>query len=290
MNFINRIIKTYKNGKKYPDLKQKYDHLKSKLDEEESEQKSLTQKVDELQSALKEARASIKQLKKDDASTPNPEDLKNFFMYPDEQITWMYPIRGGNDIPVTHAFSVADDSGIVAEAQKVVKKGGLRRKNNPTQVADYFYRYVENNWDWDYTTDRKNFGKIEYWMAPDDALEEMEGDCDDKALAMHMVLRQVLKEAGFGNSVWRIRFAASRTLAGGHAYNIWLGEDCEWYVMESTMDAEGSRAKTWGNTPLRENNFYYDFYGFATPEQTWRGDLDVVEPHQDDEHDHFMET
>jgi len=290
MNFIKSIWQTYQQGKKYPQVKAELEQVKQKLDAELEESESLGQKVDELQKALKEARNNIKQLKDGGPESPNPQELKNFFMYPDEQTTWAYPIRGGNDIPVTHAFSVADDSGIVAEAQKVVKKGGLRRKNNPTQVADYFYRYVENNWDWDYTTDRKNFGKIEYWMAPDDALEEMEGDCDDKALAMHMVLRQVLKEAGFGNSVWRIRFAASRTLAGGHAYNIWLGEDCEWYVMESTMDAEGSRAKTWGNTPLRENNFYYDFYGFATPEQTWRGDLDVVEPYEDKDHEHFMET
>jgi len=290
MNFIKRIWHTYQNGKKYDEKVAELQQLNDKYEALQKENEELDSQLEKTKSALQEARASIKQLKKDDASTPNPEDLKNFFMYPDEQNDWAYPVRGGARIPVTHAFSVADDSGIVDEAQKVVAKGGLRRKNNPTQIADYFYRYVENNWDWDYTTDRKNFGKIEYWMAPDDALEEMEGDCDDKALAMHMVLRQVLKEAGFGNSVWRIRFAASRTLAGGHAYNIWLGEDCEWYVMESTMDAEGSRAKTWGNTPLRENNFYYDFYGFATPEQTWRGDLDVVEPYEDKDHEHFMET
>jgi len=290
MNFIKQIWHTYQQGKKYPQVKAELDNAKEKLNAELAESESLGKKVDELQKSLKEARQSIKQLKKDDASTPNPEELKNFFMYPDEQARWTYDIRGKGQRPVKYVFAVSDESLIVEEAQEVVTKGGLRRKNNPTQVADYFYRYVENNWDWDYTTDRKNFGKIEYWMAPDDALEEMEGDCDDKALAMHMVLRQVLKEAGFADSVWRIRFVASRTLSGGHAYNIWLAEDCEWYVIESTMDAEGSRAKTWGNTPLRENNFYYDFYGFATPEQTWRGDIDVVEPHQDKEHDHYMET
>jgi len=163
-----------------------------------------------------------------------------------------------------------------------VKKGGLRNKNNPTQVADYFYRYVDSNWEWDYTRDSEKFGRIEYWQAPDKSAHGREGDCDDLTLLMHVVLRRVLEMSGMEDSVWRVRLAASRTLSGGHAYNIWLAEDCEWYVMESTMDMDGSLERTWLETPLRQNNFYYDFYGFATPEQTWRGDLDSVQPADDE--------
>jgi len=171
---------------------------------------------------------------------------------------------------------------IVDFARKLVQKGSLRSKNNPTQIATFVYSYFEEEFEFDYTVDREQFGKIEYWEQADKTLETREGDCDDLALVMHLVLREVLRQTGFGDHVWRIRFTASRTLSGGHAYNIWLGEDLEWYVMESTMDQEGSFHRTWLETPLRHNNFYHSFYGFATPEQTWRGDLDSVQPADDD--------
>jgi len=290
MSFIKRIWQTYRQGKKYPQVKTELEQAKQKLNVEEDESKSLGQKVNELQKALKEARNSIKQLKDGGPESPDPQELKNFFMYPDEQNYAQYDIRGEGRRPVELAFRVDDESVIVEEAKEMVAKGGLRRKNDPTQVIDYCYRYVENNWGWNYETDKEQFGKIEYWMKPDKALESKTGDCEDKGLAMHLVFRKVLELAGFKEAQWRIRLAASRTLAGGHAYNIWLAEDCEWYVVESTMDAEGSRARTWKKTPLRNNNFYYNFYFFATPHQTWRGDLDVVEPYNDSEHKHYHDS
>jgi len=620
MKFKNKLISILggvPHGK-YDDKVAKLQQCKDQKSSCLSSKEKLEESQNELKSALSEARSSIKELK-DRGKSRNPQEMKDFFMYPEEQNSWDYPIHGQGRRPVRTVFAVSDDSELVAEAQKVVQKGNLRNQNHPTQIANYFYEYVESNWDWDYETDKEHFGKIEYWQSPDKSIKDMTGDCvafdeevitkggiktvedieegdqvlsydfdedeyvykpvinkwdkgeqevkevefrnrksiqvtenhpmmvrqhqsndgkyekkylsdvdlsrwwkrkvpssvnlqvetedkewftkdhayifghfcaegwteesrrastsghsindeiaeiydklgidyrlgqngtgvptleildeqfrnlcletkensfninvpewllflpeekieafvdgyflgdghikhstednsfpvfstssqqfaedlgfmlnrlgrptyqykqlnhggvgdepiyrvhtnpnshfakerehenmgeasikeirdagtkqvydfevkdthtfffkngilthncDDLSVLMHWVLRKVLELSGFEEAKWRVRFVASRTLSGGHAYNIWLAEDCEWYVMESTMDMEGSLEKTWLETPLRENNFYYDFYGFATPTQTWRGGLDVVEPYEDEE-PHYMET
>jgi hypothetical protein len=97
---------------------------------------------------------------------------------------------------------------------------------------------------------------------------------------MHAVIKQALVSLGKEEHAWRIRLTASRTLTEPHAYNVWLGDSGEWYVIESTLDREGSYERAWRNTPIRHNNFYYDFFGFATVDQTWGGDMDAFEPHE----------
>ena len=61
------------------------------------------------------------------------------------------------------------------------------------------------------------------------------------------------------DSYWRLEFCAWVLVSslGGHALNTWLGEDGEYYAIESTFDLKNSHARTWLKTPIRYNNLYY---------------------------------
>ena len=89
---------------------------------------------------------------------------------------------------------------------------------------------------------------------------------------MHAVIVELLEMFNMSEYAWRLKFTASHVLGeGGHAYNIWLHDDGEWYVIESTYDLRGSFRRTWLKTPIRNNNMYYNFWGFARPDRSWKG-------------------
>jgi len=288
IKWIKSVLETYRKGKKFDELEDKKDDLKTDVDRLENREEELEGKLQKAlneakkaEEAIQEARKKIRELRDEDKA-PDPDTLKAYYMMKYEQNDWEYPIRGdGTDIPVSYAFNHSNKEIVTDYAKQTKDRHDLSNENTPTELMTALYEDTVKEWDWDYELDKEHFGKIEYWQAPDKSLKDMTGDCDDKTLAMIVVARRLLELCGHGESKWRIRLAAGRTLSGGHAYSVWLAEDCEWYVMESTMDARGSLTRVWLETPIRNQNFYKEFYGFATPEQTWRGDLDVVEPYED---------
>ena len=284
MNFLNKIIQTYKKGKRYDETKQELQHTKQELDDTINEYVELQEKVAELESSLDSAEELIKKYESKEEKI-SVEEVKDFYMMPHRQGRWTHNMRSRGRKDVRLLFrDIEDFEALTSEAQHIVGKGRLSERNmGVDDIVSYVYQHINDKWDWRYVRDQEKYGVPEYWEDPSIAVQEKEGDCDSKAGAMHMVIREVLKEVGHEDSIWRLRFVASRTLTEPHAYNVWLADDHEWYVIESTLDPDGSLSRTWMNTPLRHNNFYYDYWGFATRSNTWWGSRNVVNSYEEEE-------
>jgi len=91
----------------------------------------------------------------------------------------------------------------------------------------------------------------------------------------------MLKELGILEHYWRIKIACGRLVGyGGHAFNIWLHDDGEWYVIESTYDLANSYKKTWLKTPIKNNNLYRDFWGFIRKDRSWLSKYSSLQPYK----------
>lgn len=283
---INKIKKVLKKllgcTKKEEELRNKISKYKETLGEVEGEVSSLRNSLEDAEKLVEKQKGKISDLRDVDFDV---EKFKDYYMMPHRQGKWTYNMRGEGRRPVQLFFRELEDEGVIRrEAKDFVEKGGLRSRDKGVDyIVDKAYREVVEEWDWDYVSDQEKYGKPEYWEDPSIAIVEKEGDCDSKAGAMHMFIKHVLEETGYGDSTWRIRFVASKTHSEPHAYNVWLASDGEWYVVESTLDQKGSFKRAWMNTPLRHNNFYFDYYGFATSSDTWWGSRGVIKPYEEEE-------
>lgn len=283
MNWLQSLLKTYRKGKQYDDLQRRFNELQKEKKSLQSTHKkkvnSLKTRLQKCEDALSSAKQFIKQVRSD--NRVDLEKHKNYYMYPSEQDTITYNMRRRGRVDVREAFRVEDEEQLCGFTQDLIEKGGLSSKNSPLQIVDKLYKLFVYEVSWNYVTDDELYGRIEYWQEASKSSELLRGDCDDLSILMHMTIRKALQLLGYESEVWRLRFVAGRTLTEGHAYNIWLHYDGEWYVIESTLDEKESFEKTWLKTPLRKNNLYGNIYFFTTPEQSWKGDEDIVEPYKD---------
>lgn len=289
---IGHIIKVYRLGKKYHNMKEEKER---KIKELERKKTILSNKLDEVEDKLTNVEKSYKEAKKaiedfkDKGELPSPNSLKEHYMYKYEQSPWTYDAKGEGRMEVSRTLRYDNEEIIREYARETKERHDLTSDNTPDEIMTKLYEDSIREWDWDYETDKEHFGMIEYWQDADKSLKDMTGDCDDKAIAMYCVAELLFEMLGKGDNFWRLRFTAGRTLSGGHAFCVWLSDDLQWYVVESTMDAEGSYRRAWLEAAIKNQNFYSEFYGFATKYRTWRGDLDVMEPHEDAESPHYME-
>jgi predicted transglutaminase-like cysteine proteinase len=254
MNFIQRLIHRYQD---YPALQRRLE--KTRAEKQEANK------------ALEQVRDRLNELKEAQNESIDVLEHKEYYMYP-EQGSWFYDTnRDGRRINTKNVFDPVRFDALVEEARVCIEKGGLTSTNTPSQVTERCIVHVFRNWDWNYRRDKQKFGKIEYWQNPKDSFEDMEGDCDDLAILMNVFVREVLRQVGLEEHVWRVRLRAGPTLVEGHAYNIWLHNDGEWYAVESTLDLRDSFYKTWLKTPVQNNNLYQGSWGYASPERSWSG-------------------
>lgn len=123
----------------------------------------------------------------------------------------------------------------------------------------------------------------EQWRRADQVMADMRDDCDGLAVLMHELTRRVLTIKGFKGSYWRLKYTTGQLLGeAGHAFNIWLHDDGEWYAVESTYDLRGSLMKTWLKTPIRNNNLYVYYWGFARTDKSWVGSSGDLIPYKED--------
>jgi hypothetical protein len=137
-------------------------------------------------------------------------------------------------------------------------------KDNTEQIALSWMKYKKEKFDsrvWKYVSDPS--GK-DLWRSPEETIKLCYGDCDDWATLGHYVIRAILKKLG----VWkvnkhRLKFVCGNvnrggtipSCAGGHAYGVWLGEDNEWYTVESTYYPEMA-ISNYGKLPQKYSKMY----------------------------------
>jgi len=221
---------------------------------------------------------------------------REYYQYPSQTKKWTYTTKRnkhGRSLQrqdVRHTLIPRNEEQVRKHTKKIIQETQKYypehiQSQDPDQIVTALYKWWTLKADWTYREDHRK-GYMEHWPTPLQALKTMTDDCDGKAIAMHTTIYKALRILGHQRSAWRLRFAAVKTLREGHALNIWLANDGEWYVVESTLDAQNSLKMTWLETPARHNNFYQDWYGFSTKHRSWKGNLDSLEPAKDPSVEH----
>jgi hypothetical protein len=261
MNFIKQLINTYRKGEQYNNLYDNYLRLSNEYD-------FLTDEYEETSKQLEKLREELSSLNQ----TLDINSLKDWYEGRREPSTWFYNGQrlGKKDVKVY--LTPSDDKPFKKLADELITKYKLSKDNNPTEIISAMYKYWNLSGSWTYKYDKDLYGSVEWWEDPLTAFTKRKGDCESKAMVMYNTAYWMLKKLGKGDSVWRLTFVCSMVLGeGGHGYLTWLYNDGEYYVIESTYDNVRSKNKTWLKTPIRYNNLYHSFWGFATLERSWKG-------------------
>ena len=208
-------------------------------------------------------------------------ELKNWYYTRfSRQPSWYYNAYSNGTREVSGVIRAGDQEIIKKASEKLIKDSNLNKNNTPEEVIENIAGYFMKRGNWTYVIDNIEHGVREYWAPASKSWETRRGDCDSLAILMHNLIHYMFKELKLEQHYWRLKFTAMGTLTEAHAFNIWLGEDGEWYVLESTLDLSGSFKKTWLRTPLRNNNLYTgNPWGFADREKSWRGLLSSLQPY-----------
>lgn len=200
--------------------------------------------------------------------------------------TWAYNYDSKYSKPVENSLLNADE-GIMKEAAKqlindtnVSMSKKLTKKSTPEEVISKVVYYFMRPSNWTYVSDIKEYGVREFWAPAHISWQTRRGDCDSLAILMHNLIFYIFEELGLSEHYWRLKLTAWSTMVEPHAFNIWLGEDGEWYVIESTLDLIGSFTKTWLKTPIRFNNLYSSPWGFARRDRSWVGRMNSLLPYE----------
>jgi hypothetical protein len=258
-----------------------YNELQITIIQQQEMIKLLIDKATEYQGKYETAKAEIQELINKDKLRIN--DLKDWYESRRLQSNWAY--NGGRLglSDVKNYLKPRDNDPFVELAKQIIEKYDLNEDMSPTQVVEGIYRYWNLKASWTYKTDLQLFKKQEWWEDPTDALSLRQGDCESKAHCMYNTVKQAFILLKKEEDFWRLTFVCSMVLGeGGHGYLTWLANDGEYYVVESTYDAVNSHWKTWLKTPIRYNNLYYDFWGFATDQKSWSGTYSALTRFEDD--------
>ena len=209
------------------------------------------------------------------------EDVKEYYENKYSGAPWKYDFEGsGRERDTKYALRVTANGEIILK--EIAKEIFDRYKpNNPNEVVKSVMRYFSLRASWKYKYDKDNYGKNEFWALAETSAASRVGDCDDLAIFMHNIIFYILEMAGMSEQYWRLKLCAGSLLGeGGHCFNVWLADDGEWYTVESTYDLKGSLSKTWLKTPIRNNNMYRSFWGFARKDRSWKSSNMVLKPYK----------
>jgi len=278
MNWLNRFFETYNKGKVYDTLMERYtiqinmavdlelfnDGLREDLKNELIKNELLNNQIKTLLSSGK----------------IDLEETKEWYENKYGDAIWLYSYDG--DVikkDVKHALSVRNEEPVIELSNILIAKYGLGSSDSPEQVISKTIQYFALKRSWEY---KKDIGEL--WSPADESAITREGDCDDLAILMHNVIYYLFVLLGLEQHYWRLKLCAGGLLGeGGHCFNIWLGETGEWYVVESTYDLIGSWRKTWLKTPIKNNNLYRNYWGFARKDRSWKGNASSLEPYKKQE-------
>jgi len=200
----------------------------------------------------------------------NVLDYKRKYELAHEAKPFKYPFRGdGNSIDIKRALylSQEDEQSFKQECiEYFFEKYKPKNELDVVEMVQKHFRYKKN---FTYKTEQ-----IDVWENALVGWRSLVGDCDLLAILMYNIIYYSLQKLSLDNHIWRLELMISTLLGeGGHALNKWLHTDGEWYSIESTYDLKGNYSRNWLRTPIRYNNLYSKFRGFATKNKSWKGSL-----------------
>jgi len=205
-------------------------------------------------------------------------ELKSFYENKYTGGTWKYSFNGdGKERDIKYALRTtkAGEKDIMDIVREIIRR---YKVDTATEAVEATMRYFKLRGQWTYKYDKDLYGLPEFWAMAEKSAKSRQGDCDDLAILMHNVIYFMLKQKGMMDQYWRLKYAVGMLLGeGGHAFNIFLADDGEWYTVESTFDLKGSYDRTWLKTPTKNNNMYKSFWGFARKDRSWKGDIRSLE-------------
>ena len=272
----NPILKFIRNLVGYYELEQRYKKETEVLEEEADEQSKI---IADLKNEIKDLKIEKQAAKDTIQEMIHKEkvdilDVKSWYenKFPQEAWTYNFRAKGNEDVKYAFRFDKKDGKKVLRELSEEIIERYNMEKPTPKEVIERVKQYFRIRRNWTYRTDLQEYDMREYWAPVDVSIKSRRGDCDSLALVMHMLIRDIFDIKGLQEHKWRLKLTASTVLGeGGHAFNIWLHDDGEWYVIESTYDLAGSFSRTWLKTPMRYNNLYQRLWGFARPDRSFRG-------------------
>ena len=274
MNFIQQWLNIYSKGLEFDNLEDDYNTLQASYDAVVISNSDLINEVELVQFELKEALKQPEPL--------NILDLKEWYENKYGSKPWTYNFNSDGkqrDIKYALRETTGGAKFLREYAQIIFDK---YKPQTPTEVVEVVMRWFKRSTAWKYTSDVKQFNKLDFWQTAEDSLNTFEGDCDDLAILMHCLIYHLLNLTGYESHYWRVKLCIADLLGeGGHALNVWLGDDGEWYAVESTYDLKGSFDRSWLKAPIKYNNLYKGFRGFARKDKSWNGNLKVLDGYED---------
>lgn len=272
---IQNIIMFFKNAFSYTeDIKLKNEtimNLSNSIYNLQAKIVDLNNEIESIRAEKEAAKEEIaKLLFKEQASV---QEFKAWYISRMGNQTWTYDWDRKGSKPVEQSFRYKDKktgpAKLTSLANKIISTYKIK---NPTytELIEHVKTYFTNRNNWTYVYDHQNPlhpGMDDYWQEIDVSIDRKRGDCEDLAILMHVLIKELFDIFNYSDYKWRLWFTAGRMLGyGGHAYNIWLHDDGQYYGIESTFDLENNFRRAWLNAPIVYNNLYVDFWGFATPD------------------------
>ena len=235
--------------------------------------------ITELEARLEDIKKSLKK------KTVDINDFKDYYENKKESSSWRYPFLGDGvyrDVKLALRDSTDGEKKLRGAARGLIEEFALNSDDKPELVIESVIKYFRKKNNWSYKKDEENSAqgkKRDFWQKAEVSWESRVGDCEDLSILMHNLIYYIFDILGLGKHYWRLEFSAWVLISneGGHAQNTWLGEDGEWYVIESTYDLTGSFSRTWLKTPIRYNNLYKKPLGWARKDRSWRGSISSLE-------------
>ena len=273
MNFFQTLIETYNKGLKYDSLKSSYDSLYNVLS---TERKQFTKIINDLEKENILSHNQILHLENERESYLKPV-IEPFVL--DKSLSllkkkiqpeaYKYPFKGdGRDYDIKYSLIVTGNSLIVKYGDIIDKKYS---PSTPTECCGVVQQYFYKDKIPKYVSDDIQFNKRDYWQPVDEFLQTWNGDCDEVARAMHILIKYLLDKKGFSEHYDRLYLHINNNYLEGHANNIWLHDDGYFYTIESTIDLKGSYERKWLHVPLGYDSFYTKTRGIANLNGSHKG-------------------
>lgn len=266
MKFLKQILDTYKKGLSY-------DSMVVVNKELVKEQEQFKQCIFDLEKELILVHSDLEECSQTQIEpildTFNLERSISILEKTIEPGAFKYAIRGdGNKVDMKYALTYKYDSIVKMYAERVRRE---YKPTTPTECVEAVMRWFIYKQPPKYVRDEVQFGKRDYWAKADDFLMKWEGDCEDTAISMHVIIKSLLELQGFGEHYDRLYLSVNLNWVEPHANNLWLADDGYFYTIESTIDAKGTFKRKWLNVPLKYDAFYTKILGIANLNGSHKG-------------------
>lgn len=250
MNWLSKLLKTYNDGLKYPQLEEEHYELAKTLT---VERQQFTNCITDLENEIVLLHADLLE-----CSETNIEPIVDTFNLKTtlsnlkkkiESTPFKYPFMGnGIDVDIKKSLYVKDQE-IVDTFVKLIQV--KYKPTTPLECVEAVSRYFIYEKKPIYVREEGDL-----WEPADVFLYSWRGDCDTTAITMHVLIKNLLDVTGNSEHYDRLYIQVNRNYKERHLNNLWLHDDGYFYTVESTMDAKGTFKRKWLKVPLANDSFY----------------------------------